>query len=62
MQIPKWAWCCIGGLVGVLPMMGATLLSGEQIQCVEHNSPNDVTQSVSPECDRVHHSPETPDS
>ena len=52
MQLPKWAGCCLGGLIGMVPMMGISLLQGEQVQCAEPRHSIDVVQAVSAACDR----------
>ena len=52
MQIPKWAWCFIGGFVAVVPMMGATILDSEQVQCVEQDGAGEVRTALGSDCDR----------
>lgn len=50
MQIPKWVWCCLGGLVGMVPMMGATFLNMDQVTCQNHDFAGDVVKTIGSEC------------
>lgn len=51
MKLPKWAWCGLGGLVAVLPMMGMSLLSEhQQIQCQGGDRPSQSVASYDENC------------
>ena len=52
MQIPKWIWCCVGGLIGVVPMMGATILDRNPVQCVNQDSFGERMMVSASDCDR----------
>ena len=52
MQIPKWVWCCMGGLIGVVPMIGATVLERNQVQCVNQDSSGEGGRVIASDCDR----------
>ena len=52
MQIPKWVWCCVGGLIGVVPMMGATILDRNPVQCVNQDSSGERVTVIASDCDR----------
>lgn len=60
MQLPKWAGCCLGGLIGVVPMMGISLLQGDRVHCAEPRHSLEVVQSMGSDCVGVPFSTENP--